>query len=134
MNAAGIAKTLKAKGQAMTLTRVSGWTYDPVAGSVTAPVTTTYTVYGIETAFRDGLTMSAGTLIQSGDRQAVVAADQATRWDAIADFDAVTDFFGATPIPGDSLTIGGIVWKVIAVTPVNPAGTALLFKLHVRKG
>jgi len=133
MNAAGIAKTLKAKGQAMTLTRVSGGTYDPVAGSVTTPVTTTYTVYGIETAFRDGLTMSAGTLIQSGDRQAVVAADQATRWDAIADFDAVTDFFGGIPIPGDSLTIGGIVWKVIAVTPVNPAGTALLFKCQVRK-
>lgn len=115
MNAASIAKTLKAKGQAMTLTRVSGGTYDPVAGSVTTPVTTTYTVYGIETAFRDGLTMSAGTLIQSGDRQAVVAADQ------------------ATPVPGDSLTIGGIVWKVIAVTPVNPAGTALLFKCQVRK-
>lgn len=115
MNAASIAKTLKAKGQAMTLTRVSGGTYDPVAGSVTTPVTTTYTVYGIEAAFRDGLTMSAGTLIQSGDRQAVVAADQ------------------ATPVPGDSLTIGGIVWKVIAVTPVNPAGTALLFKCQVRK-
>jgi hypothetical protein len=55
-------------------------------------------------------------LIQSGDRLAIVAADQ------------------ATPIPGDSLTIGGVAWKIIAVTPVNPAGTALLFKLHVRKG
>jgi len=115
MNAASIAKTLKAKGQAMTLTRVSGGTYDPVAGSVTTPVTTTYTVYGIETAFRDGLTMSAGTLIQSGDRQAVVAADQ------------------ATPVPGDSLTIGGVVWHVIAVNAVNPAGAALLFKCQVRK-
>jgi hypothetical protein len=100
----------------MTLTRVSGGTYDPVAGSVSAPATQTWTVYGIETAFRDGLTMSAGTLIQSGDRLAIVAADQ------------------ATPIPGDSLTIGGVAWKIIAVTPVNPAGTALLFKLHVRKG
>jgi hypothetical protein len=100
----------------MTLTRVSGGTYDPVAGSTTGATTQTWTVYGIETAFRDGLTMSAGTLIQSGDRQAVVAADQ------------------ATPVPGDSLTIGGVAWKVIAVSPVNPAGTALLFKLHVRKG
>ncbi len=116
MNATGIAKTLKAKGQAMTLTRVSGGTYDPVAGSTTGATTANYTVYGIETAFRDGLTMSAGTLIQSGDRQAVVAADQ------------------ATPVPGDSLTIGGVAWKVIAVTPVNPAGTALLFKLHIRRG
>lgn len=116
MNAAGIAKTLKAKGQAMTLTRVSGGTYDPVAGSVTGATTTTYTVYGIESAFRDGLTMSAGTLIQSGDRLAIVAADQ------------------ATPVPGDSLTIVGVVWKVIAVNAVNPAGVALLFKLHVRKG
>jgi hypothetical protein len=115
MNAASIAKTLKAKGQAMTLTRVSGGTYDPVAGSVSAPATQTWTVYGIETAFRDGLTMSAGTLIQSGDRLAIVAADQ------------------ATPIPGDSLTIGGVAWKIIAVTPVNPAGTALLFKCQVRK-
>jgi len=116
MNAAGIAKTLKAKGQAMTLTRVSGGTYDPVTGGVTSPVTQTWTVYGIETAFRDGLTMAAGTLVQSGDRQAIIAADQ------------------QAPIPGDSLTIGGVAWKVIAVSPVNPAGTALLFKLHVRKG
>jgi hypothetical protein len=115
MNAASIAKTLKAKGQAMTLTRVFGGTYDPVVGSVTSPVTQTWTVYGIETAFRDGLTMAAGTLIQSGDRQAIIAADQ------------------QAPLPGDSLTIGGVVWHVIAVNAVNPARAAYIYKLHVRK-
>jgi hypothetical protein len=115
MNAASIAKKLKAKGQAMTLTRVSGGTYDPVAGSVTAPVTQTWTVYGIESAFRDNLSMAAGTLIQSGDRLAIIAADQ------------------QAPLPGDSLTIGGVVWHVIAVNAVNPAGAAYIFKVHIRK-
>jgi hypothetical protein len=113
--AANIAKDLKADGQAMTLTRVSGGTYDPVLGSVTTPVTSTWTVYGIECAFRDGLTMAAGTLVQSGDRLAVISADQ------------------QAPVPGDSLTIGGVVWHVIAVNAVNPTGVAYIYKLHIRK-
>jgi hypothetical protein len=115
VNAATIAKTLQAKGQAMTLTRVSGGVFDPVTGATTGAVTQTWTVYGIESAFRDNLSMAAGALIQSGDRLAIIAADQ------------------TAPIPGDSLTIGGVVWHVIAVNAVNPAGAAYIFKVHIRK-
>jgi hypothetical protein len=118
MNAATIVKTLKAKGQALTLTRVSPGTVDPVAGSIGTPVTQTWTVYGIETApsVKDVMSMTQGTLIQSGDRLAIISADQ------------------TAPLPGDSLTIGGVVWNVVAVNAVNPAGTAYIYKLHVRNG
>jgi len=120
MNATGIAKTLKAKGQAMTLTRVSGGTYDPVAGSTTGSTTTTYTVYGITTNYNN-LTLLAShnrpdSLILAGDKQAIVNAGT------------------VEPLPGDTLAASGVTWKVIAADAVDPAGTALLYKCQVRKG
>jgi hypothetical protein len=120
MDAASIAKTLKAKGQAMTLTRVSGGIHDPVTGSISGAVTQSWTVYGITTNY-NSLTRLASqskpdSLILSGDRQAIINAGT------------------VEPIPGDTLMASGVSWKVIAADVVDPAGTALLYKCQVRKG
>lgn len=115
MNAASIAQTLRDKGQAMTLTRVSAGTYDPVAGTTTGSTTSTYTVYGITKSYAAGLTNRPDSLILAGDMQAIV------------------DATSIAPAPGDTLTIAGIVWQVIAVDTVAPAGVAMLHKCQVRK-
>ena len=115
MNATGIQATLKAKGQAMTLTHAVAGVYDPVTGSMAGATTTTSTVYGITTGYRAGLINKPDSLILAGDKQAIV--------------DAVS----VVPLPGDTLTIKGVAWKIIAVDAVDPAGTALLFKCQVRE-
>ena len=115
MNAAGIRATLKSKGQAITLTHAVAGVYDPVTGTLTGGSSQTSTVYGITTSYGAGITNRADSLILSGDKQAII--------------DAVS----VVPIPGDTLTIAGAVWKIIAVDAVDPAGVAYLFKCQVRK-
>jgi len=115
MNAASVAATLKAKGQAMTLTRVSGGTFDPVTGGIAGAVTQTFTVYGITTNYRMESVNATNSLIQSGDKMAKIGA-------------TVTE-----PGPGDKLTIMGDVWTVIAVDTLAPQGVALMYTIQIRK-
>ena len=115
MNPSSIKATLQKKGQAMTLTRVSSGTYDPVAGTTTGSTTSTYTVYGITKSYAAGLTNRPDSLILSGDKQAII--------------DAVS----VVPLPGDTLTIKSVVWQVIAVDAVEPDGTAYIYKIQIRK-
>lgn len=116
MNALDIKKKLQAKGQSMTLTHTVAGTFDPVTGGMTGSSTVqTFAVYGIVTSYRDGVINQPGTLIQSGDKKAIVNAGT------------------VTPVPGDNLTVYGVVWKVIAVDALEPTGAALLYKLQVRR-
>ena len=119
MNATGIQAKLKAKGQAMTLTHAVAGVYDPVTGSMAGATTTTSTVYGITTNYSSITRLASAnkpdSLILAGDKQAII--------------DAVS----VVPVPGDTLTIAGEVWKIIAVDSVAPAGVAMLFKCQVRK-
>lgn len=120
MNAAGILQTLKSKGQPMTLTRSKASTqiFDPVAGAVEFAETETFTVYGITTNYNSFTKISAqnnpDSLIQSGDKKAIISA-------------GVTE-----PVPGDSLTIMGKVWAVIAVDTLAPQGVNLMHTCQVR--
>ena len=118
--AAKIAADLRKSGQAMVLTRVSSGTYDPVTGLTSGAVTQTWTVYGITKSYRDGIVNAAGTTILTGDKKATIAA---------------LDSVGAeiTPIPGDTLTIVNVVWRVIAVDTLSPQGEALLHFVQVRR-
>ena len=86
------------------------------SGSTTGGVTQTFTVYGITKNYSDGVKNSAGTLIQRGDQKAII--------------DAVT----VVPVPGDTLTIRGEVWSVVAVDCLDPQGVALLYNMQVRQG
>lgn len=115
MNASDIENKLKTVGQPMTLTRTISGTFDPVTGAISGGTTANFTVYGIVTSYRDGVINQPGTLIQSGDKKAIINAGT------------------ATPVPGDNLTVYGVVWKVIAVDTLEPTGAALLYKLQVRR-
>jgi hypothetical protein len=115
MNPASIKATLQKKGQAMTLTRVSAGTYDPVTGNTTGATAATHTVHGIVTNYTTALKNAGDSLIQSGDRLATI--------------EAVT----VAPAVNDTLTIGGIVWKIMAIDPIDPAGTAYIYKCQIRK-
>ena len=115
MNALDIKNKLQTKGQAMTLTRTVAGTFDPVTGGMTGSTVQTFAVYGIVTSYRDGVINQLGTLIQSGDKKAIINAGT------------------VTPVPGDSLTVYGVVWKVIAVDALDPTGAALLYKLQARR-
>ena len=117
--ASDIAADLKADGQLMTLTRVSAGVFDPVTGATTGGITQTWPVYGITknygTQTKTGADNNPNSLIRGGDKQAIIGAD-------------VTE-----PAPGDTLTIRGDVWIVVAVDCLDPQGVALLYNLQVRK-
>lgn len=118
MNVSEIRATLKAKGQAMTLTHAVAGTYDPVTGLATGASSSAATVYGITTNYSSITRLAAGnkpdSLILAGDKQTII--------DALV-----------KPLPGDTLTITGEVWRVIAVDAVDPAGVAIIYKCQVRK-
>lgn len=114
MNAASIAQTLRAKGQAMTLTRAIAGTFDPVTGGGTGGSTATYTVNGITKSYKLSSINQPNSLILSGDKQAIIEAT-------------------TPPIVGDTLTIMGTVWSVIAVDELSPQGVALLYYAQIRK-
>ena len=115
MNAADIAKTLKAQGQAMALTRTTPGVFDPVTGSIGTPVVQAWTVYGITKNYKAGIINAANSLILSGDKQAIIGAEV------------------VEPVPGDVLAIMGKSWVVIAVDDLSPQGSALLYQAQVRK-
>jgi hypothetical protein len=119
MDAASIKATLQAKGQAMTLTRVTQGTYNPETGSFASSTSATHTVYGITSGYSSFTIAAAATkpdsLIKAGDILAIV--------------EAVT----ITPVVGDTISIMGETWAVLNVDPVAPQGSNLLFKLHLRR-
>lgn len=118
MNSASIAKTLQSKGQAMVLTRVTGGVFDPVAGSVSGATTQNFTVYGITSNYssitRIASANQPNSMILGGDKKAIISAGV------------------VVPVPGDTLTIMGKVWTVIAVDALAPQGTDLLYTCQVR--
>ena len=112
--ATDIAKSLKADGQAMTLTRVSAGTLDPVAGTITGEVTQTWTVYGITKSYKSSDINASGGLILTGDKMVLIDAT-------------------IKPLPGDSLSIMGATWKVISSDELSPQGEALMYYVQCRK-
>ncbi|MGT2429248.1 hypothetical protein ACU4HD_11970 [Cupriavidus basilensis] len=109
---------LREFGKALTLRRVVQGDYDP--GSGTAPETVTN--YPGTGALFDYETLGAGqtwipsTLIEVGDKQCLLSPT-------------------GVPLPtaGDLLVDGTDVWQVKNVKAVKPAGTPVLYELHLRK-
>ena len=99
-------------GQAITLTRTTGGSVDPVTGAVTAGATTYYTPMGVLRPFPDRLI--DGTRILASDREVVMDSTVA-------------------PLTTDLLTIGGQAWTIINVVTVSPAGTDLVYRVQVRR-
>lgn len=102
-------------GRDVTLTKVTTGAYDVNTGSVTN-TTTTSTVKCADFAVK-GTFDNEGTLIKSTDRYALISGGSATS--------ISTD---------DKLTIGGVVYAIIAVKLLAPAGVNVLYKAYIRSG
>lgn len=108
--AATAAHLLERFGAAATIKRQSGTAYDPATGTSTQ----TYTSYATTAAVFDyAQKYIDGTLIQAGDKQAYCAPSVA-------------------PEQGDRFTWNGADYTVVAVKPVAPAGTPVLYEAQLR--
>ncbi|MBO9717521.1 MAG: hypothetical protein J7507_12115 [Pseudoxanthomonas sp.] len=108
--AATATRLLQRFGAACTLKRQTTGAYDPNTGTTPVTVTelaTTAAVFAYPQRYIDG------TLILQGDQQAFM--DPAV-----------------TPKQGDVLTWQGRDWQVVAVKPISPAGTPVLFEAQLR--
>lgn len=105
-------ETLTEYGQDVTRRSYSAGTYDPATG-LTTPTIADTTRKGVLMDFGGGQTLERGTLIQGGDKRLLVDATGAA-------------------LPSDHWVVGGVEYVVVSVGEVNPAGTAVLFDLHVR--
>ena len=107
------ANVIADKGRALTLHKRTPAAYAPSSG--TASVTETdYSCTGAVLNFP--ATLIDGTLIQRGDRKIILSARGLT----------------VEPDDGDTMTIGTKKVNIIAVKPVAPDGTVVIYILQVR--
>lgn len=115
------ADLIASKGQSVTLTRRAAGAYDPATGSATI-TETTQTVSGAILPL-SAFAKQAGNVV-TGDQQLLLAGE-------------TTAGVALNPEPkvDDTVTdAGGAVWSIIAVEPLSPAGTEIIFDCIVRKG
>ncbi|WP_430434259.1 hypothetical protein [Methyloversatilis sp.] len=112
--AATAQRLLERFGRAVTLTRTTHGAYDSATGAPGTGTTVTHagTAALLEYQQRD----IDGTHIRVGDLRAYIAPD-----------------IEITPQTGDTLTIGGEMWSVIASRPLAPAGVVVLHDAQVRR-
>ena len=113
------AATIREVGMAMTLRVTTPGVYDPATGTDASAVDTDYQAFGVLTnPFRAQMeSYFANTLVQTGDKVILMGADVNVR-----------------PQAGHKVLIGSDWWQVVAVIIVEPAGTAVLYKVQVRRG
>ena len=100
-------------GQSVTIRRVTCESYDPVTGITTGGTNSDTTVSAVIVGISKDYAAQLGGNVQQGDRMALIATNE--------------------PLVSDSLIIGSDTWAVLDVQEVNPGGTALLYKAHVRR-
>lgn len=105
------AETLLAKfGQELTFTRTSKGAYDPGTGA-TSDTTSTFTKNGVLFDYRDA--DSANQTVLAGDRRLV---SEAHAYEV-----------------GDTVAVGSDVYRVVSISTNQPADTALVSDLQIRK-
>lgn len=113
-------RLIEAQGQSVTLTRRAGGSYDPATSSATVS-TSTQSGKAVIIPFSAGLRKMAGTNIPAGDVQCLLSALK-------SDGTALS-----APHVDDTLTDSNAkVWSIVAVSPLEPAGTALIYDLVMR--
>lgn len=105
-------KLLTRFGQNVTRRSYTVGTYDPATGAATTSTADT-TRKGVLLDFGAGQTLERGTLIQGGDKRLLLDAD-------------------AAPDPQDHFIVGGIEYVIVSIGEVNPAGTPVLYDIHLR--
>lgn len=106
-------------GQALPIQRVTG-TLDAVAGTVTEGTPTTGTLRAVVVPGKknqiDGLDNNLREALQAGKVRFLVAAASGAPFE---------------PVATDKITFESETWVVAGCTPLNPAGTALLYYLTI---
>lgn len=97
-------------GRQYTFTRTTRGTYDPATGQ-TSNTASTFAKYGCLFDYSDR--DSAGLTIEAGDRRMLAE--------------------GHSYEVGDTVSIDGDIYRVISISQNQPAGTALVSNLQVRK-
>jgi hypothetical protein len=110
-------RLLKGKGQSITLSRQTAGAYDPATGTA-AVTTTTQTAYGA--MFEYGDKNIDGVLIKEGDKQLLLSALNSAGTTLVA------------PQLNDTVTINTVVYTVVRIKPLSPAGTTVLFDCNIR--
>ena len=110
-------RLLKGKGQEITLTRQTAGAYDPATGTA-AVTTTTQTAYGA--MFEYGDKNIDGVLIKECDKQLLLSALNSAGTALVA------------PQLNDTVTINTVVYTVVRIKPLSPAGTTVLFDCNIR--
>jgi hypothetical protein len=110
-------RLLKGKGQAITLSRQTAGAYNPATGTAAVTVTT-QTAYGA--MFEYGDKNIDGVLIQEGDKQLLLSALNSAGTALVA------------PQLNDTVTINTVVYTVVRIKPLSPAGTTVLFDCNIR--
>ena len=101
-------------GQSVTLRHYTIGTYSTTTGLNTV-TTSDVTAKAAIFDFAQGQTLQAGNLIQSGDKQALMAVTQ-------------------TPAMQDHVIVGGKEYVILSLGELNPAGTVVMYDLHLRAG
>lgn len=99
-------------GQDVTCRAYTQGTYDPATGATTNTTADT-TRKGVLLDFGAGQTLERGGLIQGGDKRLLL--------DATATVDL-----------NDHFIVAGADYSIVSVGSVDPAGTRVLFDLHLR--
>lgn len=108
--AASGGKLLKNFGRQLTFTRKADGTYSPNSGTTTQ-TTTTYQKYGCVFDYSDA--ERGDSRIKQGDRR-VLAEGHAYK-------------------VGDQVSLDGVIYRIIAISNIQPAGTIVACNLQVRK-
>lgn len=111
--AASALASLTDAGRDVTQRTYTAGTYNPATGT-TVPVTADVTRKGVVLDYAAGKTTERGTLIQIGDKRLLLDAE-------------------STVSPQDHFIIGSDEYVIVSVGEVNPAGTCVLYDIHLRK-
>jgi hypothetical protein len=110
-------RLLKGKGQSITLSRQTAGAYNVSTGTASV-TTTTQTAYGA--MFEYGDKNIDGVLIKEGDKQLLLSALNSAGTALVA------------PQLNDTVTINTVVYTVVRIKPLSPAGTTVLFDCNIR--
>lgn len=93
----------------------AGGAYDPEASSTSGGVgPTEHTRYGLFGTFGEGVSEVRGSLVVQGDKRFYMEP-------------------GIKPAPEDLIIDGEDEYHIVTFEEINPAGTALLYDIHLRK-
>ena len=101
-------------GTAVTRRSYTDGTYNPATGAA-APTTADTARTGVVLNYSTGLAMVRGALIKGGDKRLLL------------------DAVGVAPALTDRFIVFGTEYRVVSIDETNPAGTPVLYDLHLTK-